>query len=180
MSKKFNIEERNAKASQRISELAKSIESYYAHEHAMWNDYKSGLITWDEYYAKEREVERWKREKKQLETLILPKKYASRFLWSDVDAYEVVGEKSETCILIRELDAELTEESSRKLHDSFVSGGFCGHFDNDLQEWEFKSNESNPIIEVRRHKDGNYYFAHDKSCPIVLYAKPYKHYDYNF
>lgn len=107
-------------------------------------------------------------------------KFFSEYLWSDVNAYEVVRQCTPDKYVVRELDAELTEEADKALKDSFEVGGFCGHFNNDCQEWTFKSNPKNPEIEIRRHKNGKWYRANTRTCPFILKDHPYKFYDYNF
>lgn len=107
----------------------------------------------------------------------MEKKYANAHGYTDITPYEVVRRISDKTIEVREMDCERTDESKKAMADSFVPGGFVGHFDNDLQEWAIKSNESNPIIRARRHMDGCYYGGGKK---FRLSDEPRKFYDYNF
>jgi hypothetical protein len=112
------------------------------------------------------------------EIMLQDKKYATEWLWSDAHAYEIIEEKSATIILVRQLKATIKPEAQKALHDSFVPGGFCGHFENDLQEWDFDTCESNPIETIRKHKDGRWYGCGKRRFTIE--AEPYEHFDYNF
>lgn len=109
---------------------------------------------------------------------LLEKKYANLIMYSDIKPFEVVEERTPNLYLIREMDAVITDESRKKLNESFYPGGFCGHFDNDLQEWNITSNEEYPVFKIRRHKDGFYYSAYGEKYRIS--PKPVKYYDYNF
>lgn len=106
------------------------------------------------------------------------KKYATEHLWSDAHAYEIIEEKTATKMLVRQLKATIKPEARKALHESFIPGGFCGHFDNDLQEWDFEVNENNPIIEIRKHKNGRWYASGKRHFTIE--AQPREYYDYNF
>lgn len=109
---------------------------------------------------------------------LLEKKYANLVMYSDIKPFEVIEERTPNLYLIREMDAVITDESRKRLNESFSPGGFCGHFDNDLQEWNITSNEEYPIFKIRRHKDGFYYSALGEKFRIN--SKPVKFYDYNF
>ena len=106
------------------------------------------------------------------------KKYATELLYTDAHAYEIIEEKSDRIILVRRLKATIKPKAKKALRKSFVPGGFCGHFDNDVQEWDFESDESNPIETIRRHKDGMWYAAEKRK--FVIRSAPYEFYDYNF
>lgn len=112
--------------------------------------------------------------------LALDQLYCNQHFYTDVEAWEVIGYVSEKCLIIREMKAQLKPEARKELHDSFVLGGFCGHFNNDLQEWEIVPDPDGHVIRVRLHKNGNYYAAHEKGTTFVLSEKPRKYYDYNF
>ncbi|MBO4549689.1 MAG: hypothetical protein J5733_03070 [Bacteroidaceae bacterium] len=106
--------------------------------------------------------------------------YMTEHLYSDARAYEVVEVYTPDKMDVRKLKATITPEAQKKLHESFIPGGFCGHFDNSLQEWTFESDDKNPIITVRRHKDGKFYRANSRTCPFYPTEEPYEWYDYNF
>ena len=71
-----------------------------------------------------------------------------------------------------------TEESIKKRVKSFVPGGFFGHFDNYLQDWEIKSKEGGYTTKIRKHKDGD--FSDTCGQKYVLSDKPIRFYDFNF
>lgn len=133
---------------------------------------------WDAYSQVNEEMSKLKSELKFHEIMLQEKKYATMWLWSDAHAYEIIEEKSDKVILVRQLKAIIKPEARKDLHDSFVPGGFCGHFDNDLQEWDFATNESNPIETIRKHKDGRWYGA--GKTRFTIEAEPYERFDYNF
>ena len=110
--------------------------------------------------------------------MLQDKKYATEWLYSDAHAYEIIEEKSATTILVRRMKATIKPEAQKELHESFVPGGFCGHFDNNLQEWNYETCESNPIETIRKHKDGRWYGCGKRRFTIE--AEPYEFYDYNF
>jgi len=107
-----------------------------------------------------------------------PFKYASRLLHSDVIPYEIIRWTTDKCIEIREMDAVITPESNKALQESFVPGGFCGTFDNQLQEWVCTPNENEDKIKIRQRNDGSWYDKNNNK--YKLYEKPYKFYDYNY
>lgn len=117
-----------------------------------------------------------------IRTELLPndKKWFTQFLWSDAHCYEIVEQRTPDLYCVRQMDATITPEADKALKESFIPGGFCGHFDNSLQEWTFKSNEKNPVIAIRRHKNGKFYASNTRTCPFVMLNHQYEHYDYNF
>lgn len=106
--------------------------------------------------------------------------YMTEYLHSDAHAYEVVEVYSRGKMDVRQLKATEKPEAREARMASFIPGGFVGTFDNSLQEWDFESDESNPIITVRLHKDGCYYRAGTRTCPFRMEDGPYEHYDFNF
>ena len=110
--------------------------------------------------------------------MLQEKKYATMWLWSDAHAYEIIEEKSDKMMLVRQLKATIKPEAQKALRESFIPGGFCGHTDNDLQEWDFESDERNPIETIRKHKDGKWYGA--GKSRFTIEAEPYERFDYNF
>lgn len=124
------------------------------------------------------QVNRVKRDIEYLETELIDKKFANLIGYSDVDPYEVIEERTANCYVIRSMDAVETEQSKHDRLESFIPGGFCGHFDNDVQDWDITSNENGFIIKIRRHKDGCWYDAHGARYNIE--NAPRKVYDFNF
>lgn len=133
----------------------------------------------DEYYQIRKKAEDLAFNVRYHRIMSNEKKYASEHLRSDVHAYEIIGEKSATTLLVRRLKATRTQESKEQMAEPFVPGGFIWHFDNSLQEWTFETDESNPIIAIRRHKDGLFY-APNSSCCFTIHEKPCEFYDFNF
>lgn len=141
-------------------------------------DRSKKMELYDRYHANDEAIEKLEREIKFHTVMLQDKKYATMWLWSDAHAYEIIEEKSDKVILVRQMKATIKPEAQKELHDSFVPGGFCGHFDNDLQEWDFATNESNPIETIRKHKDGRWYGA--GKTRFTIEAEPYERFDYNF
>lgn len=106
--------------------------------------------------------------------------YMTEYLYSDAHAYEVVEVYGKNRMDVRQLKATEKPEAKEERMASFIPGGFVGTFDNSLQEWDFESDERNPIITVRLHKDGCYYRAGTRTCPFRMEDGPYEHYDFNF
>lgn len=181
MRKKFDI---NAIKAQRLARLAQiELEIAEAEENAKkaYLEYKktNNLDFMNECSRQTKIGKELKSERNLLKIMTQDKFYACEVLYSDVHAYEVVEEKSEKVLIVRRLDVKRTEESIKKMQESFVPCGFVGRFDNDLQEWIYTSNENNRLTEIRLHKDGRYYEA-GSSIPFVLKSVPYEHYDFNF
>ena len=132
----------------------------------------------DVYFALDNKKNKLERERKFHEIMLQEKKYATEWLWSDAHAYEIIEEKTDKMILVRRMKATIKPEAKDALHESFVPGGFCGHFNNDLQEWDFEVDEKQPIEIIRKHKNGLWY-ANGKRH-FTIEAKPYEHYDFNF
>ncbi len=133
---------------------------------------------WEEYSRIKDEIKNLKAQLTFHTIMAKEKKYAVMWLYSDAHAYEIIEEKSDKTILVRRLDATIKPEAKKLLHDSFVPGGFCGHYDNDLQDWDFAVNENNPIETIRKHKDGRWYGI--GKTRFTIEAEPYEKYDYNF
>lgn len=114
------------------------------------------------------------------EPYVAEKWYMTEYLHSDAHAYEVVEVYGWNRMDVRKLKATEKPEAREARLASFVPGGFCGHFDNELQEWSFESDESNPVLSVRRHSDGRFYRPNTRTCPFVPHSEPYERYDFNF
>ena len=120
------------------------------------------------------------RERLTIEILPIDKKWFTQFVWSDAHCFEIVEQRTPDLYMVRRMKATITPEADKKLKDSFIPGGFCGHFDNSLQEWSFESDDNNPVIAIRRHKNGKFYAANTRTCPFVMLDHQFEHYDYNF
>lgn len=115
---------------------------------------------------------------KSLELDLLEKKYANKYLYTDVEPFEVIEECTNNKYIIREMKCVEDPEGIRALKKSFEPGGFVGHFDNYVQKWIITSEPEGSIDVIRRHKDGYWYNV--SGSKFVIAAKPRKFYDYNF
>lgn len=103
-------------------------------------------------------------------------KYFNRVLSSDINPFEVIEEKTDRLIIIREMKSELLNPSD--VNNTFVPGGFFGHFDNSIQKWDISSHNDGCTMEIRLHKNGQW-----KDRFGVRYIpsdEPVKKYDFNF
>ena len=101
-------------------------------------------------------------------------KYANYIGYSDVLPFEVVKVISDKTLEIREMDAQLAEGEKPE----FVVGGFAAHCTNQRSlKYDIVSNANNPVIRVRKRKDGCFYKGGSK---FKLSDVPVKFYDYNF
>ena len=170
-----------AKAAEAVA-LAESLAKQFEAARAAWrrsgynddNAYKEFCRIDYEWNAAKRDVDRY--------TLLASDGpiYANQAFYTDWEPWEVIEIKTDRKLVVRKMIAEPEPEAKKKLHDSFVPGGFCGHFDNDLQEWVYKSDENGEIAEVRLHKDGAYHLAGSEGTRFYLDTEPYKFFDYNF
>lgn len=162
--------ERKAKEAEKAFDKAAKIwrESGYSHE------------CYEQYKAADHEMYYANKDLENARLLALDQLYCNQYFYTDREPWQVVGYVSEKCLIIREMKAELKPDAAQKLGDSFISGGFCGHFNNALQEWDIVPDPEGEVIRVRLHKDGNYHAAGDKGTVFILSDKPYKYYDYNF
>ena len=99
------------------------------------------------------------KEIEKIKTDLLEKKYANQIGYSDIEPFEVIEEKTPNLYVIRSMDSEQTEDSKKALKESFIQGGFIGHFENELQEWKIMSKEDGYTKKIRRHRDGLFYDA---------------------
>lgn len=133
---------------------------------------------YENYHSYDKQIEKLEEEIKFHSIMLQDKKYATRWLYTDAHAYEIIEEKTDKMILVRQLKATIQEDARKALHNSFVPGGFCGHYDNELQEWDFATDENNPIETIRKRKNGRWYDASGSLFTIT--AEPYERFDYNF
>lgn len=136
-------------------------------------------VGYDKVTKAKKDLEQLKSKQRYHFLMALEKKYMNEYLWSDVNPYEVIEERTEKCFVIRAMKATLTEKAKTDLQESFVPGGFCGHFDNSLQAWTYESDPDGVTLVVRKWKDGCW---HQPGSPIKfrLSDAPLKVYDYNF
>ena len=136
-------------------------------------------VGFDKLMKAKKDQEKLKTKKRFHYLMSLDKKYMNEYLWSDVNPYEVIEERSDKCFVIRSMKATLTEDAKNELQESFSPGGFVGHFDNSAQEWKYESDPDGVVVVVRRWNDG---YWHQPGSPIKfkLSDAPLKVYDYNF
>lgn len=115
---------------------------------------------------------------KKIDTELIEKKYANRHGYSDIEPYEVIEEKTPNMYTIRWMESVQTEKSKKELRESFVAGGFLGHYDNNLQEWNCTPCEDYGCFTIRRHKDGNWYDVNHQK--YFISDRPIKFCDFNF
>lgn len=163
-----------------FNSLLDQLEELETKREKVWQHYKVSSSYQKEFHYVCEQIRGITKQLEHLEPYLQDQFYMSQFVGSDVNAFEVVEICTPNKFKVRELKATLTEQAKEDLKHSFVPGGFFGHTDNSQQEWVFESDEENPIIEIRRHKNGNYYQACERTCPFVAVKEPYKFYDYNF
>lgn len=170
-----------AKAAE-LTELTKALEAAFRRAGDEWGKDYSNDDAYREYCKAERE---WRLAERDAEHFTMLASdgplFANQHFYTDWEPWEVIEIVTENCIVVREMIAEITKESSKRLQDSFVPGGFFGHVNNDAQEWTIKSDPNGRVETVRRHKDGAFHLPNDRGgTRFWLDTKPYKYYDYNF
>lgn len=99
-------------------------------------------------------------------------KYANKYLYSDVEPYEIVKIVSDTTIEVRAMNTE------RAFQPEFAIGGFAGHCtNNDNQEWKCTPNEKEEVVRIRKNKRGEWVKGSQR---FSISDTPIKKYDYNF
>ena len=188
MSKKFDIEARNAKAREELQIVEN--EQLYGKKRSKAlaesmcaardrGDAETAARIRQEWSANNEELRHLSVRQRELLVTLAEKKYANEHMYSDIHPWEVIEERSETTIVVRRMKSTLKEKAKQELHESFVPGGFLGHFDNDKQEWDIVPDENGSVLTLRKHKDGAWYQA-GGSTPFILAAAPIRFYDYNF
>lgn len=139
---------------------------------ASWN------VWWPKMKPFQEKIKSLKEELQHALYMGLDKKYMAQCLHSDVNPYEVIEERTEKLWIVRRMKAEETQESKKKRQSSFVPGGFLGHFDNSLQEWNIEPDPNGEVVAIRLHIDGRWYDSY--GLRYVPKMEPYKFYDFNF
>lgn len=176
MSKKFDIKARNEKARNQLAIVENELHYAELRCKALLDSYASARARGDNEGG-DRLYEDLKREtanakdlevrREYLGLVLLDKKYANEHMYSDIQPWEVIEERSETTIVVRRMKSTLKESAKKELHESFVPGGFLGHVDNDKQEWDIEPDEGGIVLTLRKHKDGAWYQA-GGSTPFIL------------
>lgn len=113
-----------------------------------------------------------------IKTELIENKYANKKGFSDITPFEVIEERTPNLYVIREMTFEQTEESKEKVMASFEQGGFNGHYDNFLQDWNITPKEDGLIIKIRKHRDGFFYDSMKNKYEIS--ETPVRFNDFNF
>ena len=101
-------------------------------------------------------------------------KFANLHMYSDVRPYEVIHTISEKTIEVREMAAVVDPN----FKPEFKQGGFVAHCANQAdQSYFYKSDECQPVIRIRKRKDGKWY---SKLGRHVIANAPRYFYDFNF
>lgn len=148
------------------------------HESPEWKE------AWNKYYRKiskpcQDQITELKPEAEYCRIRSLDKFYCNRYLYSDIEPFEVIEVIADKRLRIRSMKAEITAKSMEELTKSFTPGGFLGHFDNSLQEWNYASDPEGETYEVRQRKDGRFYTPNGYT-PYIISDHPIKRHDYNF
>ena len=163
-----------------LEKMVADAKERYETARRVWREDNYSDWGYEMYRMAEKELWEMERDLERSNLLVQDQLYCNQHFYTDIEAWEVIGYVSEKCLIIREMKAELKPEAAQKLGDSFVPGGFCGHFNNDLQEWDIVPDPEGEVIRVRLHKDGCYHQAGSKGTRFYLEDKPRKYYDYNF
>lgn len=93
---------------------------------------------------------------------VLNPKYANHHVGSDVYPFEILEWKSESCIIARRMNTSGYYG---------VDGEYCDNYESD---------ERNPTVVLRLHKNGGFYEAGTNYCPYILDESPYFYPDPSF
>lgn len=100
--------------------------------------------------------------------------YFTHLGYTDRSPYEIVNVISEKTIEIRAMDSERDDWDMQ-----IMKGGFSAIVLNQRdQKWKITSNENNPVIRIRKHKNGQW--KNKYGAKYIPSDAPYKFYDYNF
>lgn len=152
----------------RFTDLVEA-EECLAKEKAMWEKYiVEKPVEEDDHYAALLDKKDFRIVKDVVEY-----KYACHYMYTDVDAYEIVKVVSDKTLEVRKMD---TEHNIGHLKQ--YVGGFFGHVaDQHNQKVTYASNPNNGVIRIRKKKNGQW--GH-KDMKFGLKKKPYAFYDFNF
>ena len=134
---------------------------------------------YDEFAAAESAYRDLKKHIEQYELWLGNSIYMNRHGYTDMHPYEVIAIATPKKMIIREMHATETEESKKRRKETFVPTGFLGITDNDVQEWDIRSQDTSDFdFAVRLHGDGFWYDANGNR--YTMSDKPIKFYDFNF
>lgn len=93
---------------------------------------------------------------------VLQPRYANHHVGTDAYPFEIIEWKSESCITVRRMNTS----------DYYgTMGEYCNTYESD---------ERNPVIMLRLHKNGGFYEKGSTCCPYILDEEPYFYRDPSF
>ena len=115
----------------------------------------------------------------RMECVVVPVElgFANNIMYSDVEPFEIVRVVSDKTIEVRAMSAEMAPDWKPEI----IPGGFAGHCVNNNDQrkaWVITSNEANPVIRIRKQKDGSW--KNPSFGRFHLDNRPFKKYDFNF
>lgn len=184
MTTKEQYRNRWQKLVSKIDRLNAESENAYKALPNVTHDSKEFQKAFDGYYNKickpnKDKIDSMQREAEQCRIRSLDKFYCNCHLYSDINPYEVIEVISDNSLKLRSMSSVQTAESVERLRESFIPGGFCGNFDNLVQEWICTPDRNGIVVTVHKRKDGHFYET-GGSTPYVLSDKPKRYRDFNF
>ncbi len=167
-----------------IQQLQASSSEAYKNLPAVPHESKEWKIAFNNYFYDilipiKNEIRKLQSEAEYCRIRSLNKFYCNRHLFCDIQPYEVINVVSDTRLRLRSMNYKQTNGGVERLKESFVPGGYIGHFDNSVQEWICTEDPTGIIVEVRMRKNGFFYEVND-STPYILSDKPKRYRDFNF
>lgn len=141
----------------RLAEARRQLRKINAKDRAYWkahHDVSMDIIN---------EQKRLKDRIYYLKVMTAKKQYMNRYFYSDVKPYEIVRWINDEKCVIREM--KVTKKKNSEPY---------------TQEWNIRSDRSNPEMTVRLHKDGAWYLPQDRGTRFHLSLYPHNYYDYSF
>lgn len=109
-------------------------------------------------------------------TTTAPAPFFNAHSYTDVTPYELIRVVSNKCVEVREMKAEMDPSYTPER----IPGGFAGVCVNqNAQKWVITSDERQPVIRIRLHKDGFWRAARGVSR-FKPAETPRYYYDFNF
>lgn len=170
-----------AKANE-LSELVEVLTNKYEDARKEWAKDYNNDAAWEVFDRTDSELRRAKREAEHYALLASDGPiFANQHFYTDWEPWEVLEIITDRCLKVRHMKSTITDEAAEKLQESFVPGGFFGHFNNCAQKCTIQSDPDGEVAIVRRHKDGAFHLPGGTSgTRFWLDREPYKYYDYNF
>jgi hypothetical protein len=184
MTTRYQYKNRWEQLESEIKALQKQSDEEYKRLPAVSHESRAWQKAFDKYFAEilrpnKEKIEVKKKEAEYCRIRSLEQFYCNKHLYSDIQPYEVIEIVSDTWLKLRSMNYVQTDASVERLRESFTPGGFCGHFDNSVQEWICTPDPNGIVVEVRRRKDGHFYEV-GGSIPYVISDQPRRYRDFNF